>query len=1113
MKSGRTAFTAVIIIVLIFFPILDFSALTDAGEKSADEIVRAFSAGEDGLREFLRKQKINNPAIADLFLNKGREYFYTLRYKEARESCRIALVIYSELHDLSGQGNVHKGLGDIHLRVGENLQAEETYNRALSLFRKARNLSGEAAVYSGLGELFARKGESDKAFDLYEKARRIHLEIEYAAGRGKVYSNLGDLYLRKRDYPNALLMYDRSLKDFSASGDYSGQGMVYRGIGEIRMRTGNHKEALELMEKAHALLLSVNDIHGQASIYKSIGDVHYYKADNHKALEMYGKARAVFVKADDPVGLGYVDWRMGQTYLRTGDNAKALEMYRRALLYCRKSEDPVGQGDVYYALGHLDYYKRDYAKAMEQYERSLPFYQKAGDPIGQGNASRSIGYVYLMAGSHEKALPQFEKALGYYIKASSPLGQANVYWSMGEAYAFLGDDRKALDMFERALPLYQKVSELVGEGIIYQNMGDIHLRAANYEKARDMNERAMAIYLRANSPVDVAVACRNLGNIYAKAGDTGKALEMYDNALRLSRKVEDIEAEAYVLFRKAEVKGSQGAVAEAVQLYDQGMAKFERVRRQAGFSELKKTFMEKVYDQYESATVFMIENRYREKAFEYAESMKARVFLDQLAEGLVDLEKGIDRELKEKRDGIENRLNTLQKRITDESRGRNPDEAKIRSLKSEYAGAENELEAVKREIHYKNPLYSSVQYPEPVKLNSLQKTVLRENEVILEYFVSRDGIYCFVISRDTYQIVKLNAAETNDNAKDGAGLTQQKALEDRVNQLLELLRSETPWWRQKRIAAVKLYEILIRPVEKHLQDRTVIIIPDGILTRLPFEVLTVKDEDGTKYLTEKYRIKYVQSASVLGILRTQYKREGVSDQFIGFGDPVYDYERFKSGKKETGSDTKGGGKVSGMAGLTRNGYERAGGKLDRLAGSGKEIKSISRIFKEKSRQGDSLLRLDARESYAKSKDLERYGYIHFSTHGILNDKFQAIALSQIPGEADDGYLTLGEIMNSRYNAHLVVLSACQTGLGKMERGEGITGLTRAVMYAGSPAAVVSLWSVSDEGTKELMIRFYRNLLAGGMPKEEALRAAKLEMIGRKEFRHPYFWSAFVMYGE
>jgi CHAT domain-containing protein len=273
------------------------------------------------------------------------------------------------------------------------------------------------------------------------------------------------------------------------------------------------------------------------------------------------------------------------------------------------------------------------------------------------------------------------------------------------------------------------------------------------------------------------------------------------------------------------------------------------------------------------------------------------------------------------------------------------------------------------------------------------------------------------------------------------------------------------------------------------------------------------------------------------MLRTHFKKDGLNERFLGFGDPVYDYESYRSGKPETGEEETSGRSASGQ--WTKSGYLRAGGRLTRLVGSGKEIKEIGDIFQIKELPGKTLLRTDAREENAKSPETQNYGYIHFSTHGILTPNFQAIALSHIPHSSEDGFFTLGEIMNSRFNARLVVLSACETGLGQIDRGEGVTGLTRAVMYAGSPAAVVSLWSVSDEGTKELMVNFYKNMIEKGIGKEESLRLAKMEMIREKghdakeeapakgdlrsvkitervqvgAFNHPFYWSAFVMYGE
>jgi CHAT domain-containing protein len=200
--------------------------------------------------------------------------------------------------------------------------------------------------------------------------------------------------------------------------------------------------------------------------------------------------------------------------------------------------------------------------------------------------------------------------------------------------------------------------------------------------------------------------------------------------------------------------------------------------------------------------------------------------------------------------------------------------------------------------------------------------------------------------------------------------------------------------------------------------------------------------------------------------------------------------------------------------VLRGRYDRAGGTWKRLPHSGEEVKAIARLFEKKSQKCTVHLRDQATEENAKVAEMNAYDYIHFAGHGLISDDFQGLVLSRdIPGSQDDGYFTLNEIMNCDYNAKLVVLSGCQTGSGKMERAEGVTGLTRAVMYAGTPAVIASLWHVDDPATKELMVTFYRNMLEKNLDKVEALRQAKLEMIKNKSHSSPLFWSAFVMYGE
>ena len=252
----------------------------------------------------------------------------------------------------------------------------------------------------------------------------------------------------------------------------------------------------------------------------------------------------------------------------------------------------------------------------------------------------------------------------------------------------------------------------------------------------------------------------------------------------------------------------------------------------------------------------------------------------------------------------------------------------------------------------------------------------------------------------------------------------------------------------------------------------------------------------------------MQSASILALLRTQGHSRRPSERFIGFGDPVYDYDSFKQGKPETDVSLSGRGIA---AGISKTRYAELGGRLGRLEASGEEVLAIESLFPKRGRRRSCFGMKPGKNTPREPGWTNMVTSISPCTASSRRE-LQAIAFSQIPGAVDDGFLTMGEIMNLHYNARLVVLSACQTGLGEMERGEGVTGLTRAVIYAGSPAAVVSLWSVDDTATRELMTRFYEGMIGKGTDRSQALRKAKQEMM-KTRYRHPYFWAAFIMYGE
>jgi CHAT domain-containing protein len=305
----------------------------------------------------------------------------------------------------------------------------------------------------------------------------------------------------------------------------------------------------------------------------------------------------------------------------------------------------------------------------------------------------------------------------------------------------------------------------------------------------------------------------------------------------------------------------------------------------------------------------------------------------------------------------------------------------------------------------------------------------------------------------------------------------------------------------------QLYQILIQPFDKQLSSfRKLIIVPDHALAYLPFEALAgsrrAKARKG-QYLVERFAIGYAPSASALAAVRSS-NAGSESRSFIAFADPAY--------RVEIGAQERSPGPEAKTWELSD--YLERGFDLRRLPYTRTEATNIAALFPAGERK--VFLGTDANEQQVKSEPLARYRYLHFAAHGIVDEENPArsgVILSLGGNQKDDGILQMSEIMRLKLNADLVTLSACRTGMGKVVGGEGVLGLTRAFLYAGTRSVVASLWNVNDTATAELMTTFYQNLRRG-LAKDEALRQAKLRLLhGRPPtWRHPFYWAPFVLVG-
>jgi CHAT domain-containing protein len=633
----------------------------------------------------------------------------------------------------------------------------------------------------------------------------------------------------------------------------------------------------------------------------------------------------------------------------------------------------------------------------------------------------------------------------------------------------------ALGYFEKALEIHKKIGNKNEKALALVNIGGVYLTLGNYEKSEKYFKDALQIGNNLNIPKIIYGSLVDLGRLYKVQKKYGKSFEYYRSAINA----------------------------------------IESVRDSLRTEENKNIFFQKKIGAYETICNILFEmhlknvsEKYATSAFNYIERAKARTFLDILFESQTNIHQGIEPDLLnlEKELNREYAFNQTQLQIERSKYPNKIDIEKIKKLKKKLESLNEQFKTLRTEMIRTNSKYAQLKYPEPITLNYIQRKFLNESTVLLEYMVTDKYVIVLRIMKDDFKAFRFPIS--------------REELQTNINLLREgfnMLDNRTSFVKK----SFDLYQQIVEPVLKGvLEGKTLLIVPDDILHYLPFEALLTsnpgkkKNTSGFKnlpFLIKKYPVHYVQSASVLASLRKEKaSKEGLkSKELFAMGDPYFGETEIQENNFYVRT-------------FLRTTENRS--SIKRLRQSGIEVENIGKLFHKK----DIFLRENAKEELVKPPhQLDQYTYIHFSTHGLLNvvkPELSGLILAQDKDPVQDGFLQMREIFNLKIDADLVTLSACETGLGKDIRGEGLVGLTRAWMYAGTPSVLVSLWKVDDEATAKLMVRFYKNLKKG-MDKAKALQKAKLWLIKqtgtfikdgkhrKKFYGNPFYWAGFVLIGD
>ena len=531
---------------------------------------------------------------------------------------------------------------------------------------------------------------------------------------------------------------------------------------------------------------------------------------------------------------------------------------------------------------------------------------------------------------------------------------------------------------------------------------------------------------------------------------------------------------------------------------------------------------------------------YAAEAFRITEQSRARSLLDLLSETDAKLITGIPIDLvRRKQENLE-RQQEIAETLTGIVVVPGEPKKKASDLEAELEKLQTDYDEIENQIRVASPRYAALTGGQPLSLAEVQQKVLDDKTVLLEYSLGTDASYLWTADSQSLRLYKLPPRLTLDNLS--ADLRAQ-LIPSRLQRRIVGIDVADPSRGLGVISASEdaagfvaaanaVYKAAVEPASAMLGEKRLLIVADGGLNYIPFEALvktaTSADYASLPYLIKSNEIVYAPSSSVIGAIRQQGAKPAGRAMLI-VADPVFnsnDARARASVAAPSGTETRGLGIESALtdvagqgAAATAETAKMQGLPLARLAGTRAEAEQIVKFARTAGGQADLWLDLEASEDNVQSRDVTKYRVLHIATHGLLNaerPQFTGLVLSLVGNRGGDGFLRTDEVFNLRLGSPLVMLSACETGLGKEKRGEGVIGLTRAFMYAGAPTVGVSLWSVADRSTADLMTDFYKRLLATGTESASptaAMRGAQLSLIAGKKYSAPFYWAPFVLVGE
>lgn len=880
------------------------------------------------------------------------------------------------------------------------------------------------------------------------------------------------------------------------------------------------RSAIEKYQSALPLLVAAGDDYRRALTDLSIGMAYFSLNEYRNARRYFEETLTLSLNLKDRRLEANVETWMGGTLEILGDVTKALEHQQQALKLARENGPRISEGNALSNIGKIYNDLADWQKALEYYHQALPVFKSLNLAQNQAITLNNIGIAYMQSGELQKALDYLQQGLPLLRSVKNRNSEANNLLNIGRVYRRMREYEKALDYYSQAQAIQRETGNRAQSGETLDEIGVTYAAQEQFEKALDFHRQSLEIQRAIGNVRREALVLTNLGNAYNGLKQPDKALEQFASALAIFRNIDDLASAAMALEGTARAEQKRGDLEAARKYIEESLALRETVRSRSGSLELRASYRATVERAYEFYIDLLMQQHAKNpghgfdaEALKASERGRARSLLEQLSEARIDIRQGVDATLIKKEDDLAQVLNAkAQREMQLKARRGSSDE--IATLHREIGALEDEYQQVQAAIRKSSPQYSALTQPQPLDLKGIQQQLDRDT-VLLQYALGEERSYVWAVSQDALHAYVLpKRAEVE---------TVSREVYDSLVARSVVKSLETPEQRRRRIAqsdvsfqqaSERLSRMILSPLNTQLTRKRMVVVADGALQYVPFAALTVSSGP-YRPLVLDHELVSLPSASAFAVQRQNLKDRAPAPKSVAvIADPVFSVSdaRLKGGAQAQAVNEPAAtriiehlqGTAKGQLSISRLPYTRwEADQILAVAPSGASLKAVD---------------FNATRSVATGGELSKYRYVHFATHGYLDtsrSNLSAIVLSLFDehGKPQDGFLRTHDIYNLKLPAELVVLSACETGLGKDVTGEGLEGLTRGFMYAGARRVIVSLWNVNDKATASLMQRLYAGMLRSGKTPAAALRAAQIEMLRTRQWQSPYFWAPFVMQGE